>query len=204
MSKLSRGRFSLVILVLAALVLFVAGGGTDKGQGGPFNWTMALQEVKTGKLLPFSAPVKAKTGEQFRIIINPQADCYCYVIAENDNGDEVTVVYSGQIKANATWQSVDLLLTPPRGTISFFVVTSRNEQTDLSQKIAAFKANSGATQRRALMNQVFSIRSEVSKYKEAPEKPILMGAALRGAPDKSEGVEYSGLDTYVKTISIEH
>jgi len=193
----------LFILVLFAVILFISAGGAEK-QAKPFNWTMALQNVKTGETMPFSAPVQAGTGEQFRLILNPETACFAYVIAESATSDDLAVLYSGPLKAKEVWYSPDLLLSPPKGSESLFVVTSRGEQTDLAQRISAFKGNPGVTQRRALMNEIMRIRSDVSQFKEAPEKPVLMGAATRGAPNNAEGVEFSGLDTYVKTISIEH
>ena len=36
------------------------------------------------------------------------------------------------------------------------------------------------------------------------DKPVLKGSATQDDPDKSMGVEYAELETYVKTISIEH
>jgi len=106
--------------------------------------------------------------------------------------------------AKGEWVSPVMKFTDPPGLESLFIVVSREEQKNLAQRISAIKNNSGSTQKRALMNEIFKVRSDVSKFKETPEKPVLMGGATRGDPDKSMGVEYSGLETYVKTISIEH
>ena len=168
------------------------------------SWSLALQNVKTGDMVPFSAPVRSWNGEQFRLIVNPGAGCYCYVIYESPSGDDIAVLYSGAMKPGEQWFSPVMELTAPRGSESLFVVVSREEQKVLAQRISALSSATTATQRRALMNEIFRVRSEASKFKEEPEKPVLMGGASRGAPDKAQGVEYSGLDIYVKTISIEH
>ena len=191
-------------LILLSLVFFVAAGGAEKKQDKAFAWSMAVQNVRTGDLLPFSSPVQALTGEIFRLVINPGPDCYCYVIAESSGGEELVVLYTGPLKEGETWLSPELILAPPEGSESLFVVASRDEQTALNEKINAFNSNPGSAQRRALLNEVFRIRSEVSKFKEVPEKPISMGGSARGSPGKNEGVEYSGQDTYVKTVSFEH
>ena len=195
-------KFFLPAAALLCLVLFVSAGGAEK-QSRPFSWTLALQNVKTGELLPFAAPVKSETGEQFRLMVNPQTACYAYVIAESANTGDVTVLYAGSLKAGETWSSGVLVLSPPKGSESLFIVASLTEQAGLSKMISAFNSSPGVTQRRALMGEVMRIRGEVSLNKEAPEKPVLMGAASRGSIS-GEGVEFSGLDTYVKTISLEH
>jgi len=203
MKKNFFGKLIIPALVIFAVILFISAGGSEK-QDKPFNWTLALLNVKTGETLPFSAPIQSGTGEQFRVILNPDSACFAYVIAESSGSDDVAVLFSGPLKANEVWYSPDLVLSPPSGSESLFIVTSKGEQTDLAQRISAFNGNPGVTQRRALMNEVMRIRSGVSQFRESPEKPVLMGAATRGNPNKVEGVEFSGLDTYVKTISIEH
>ena len=170
----------------------------------PFSWSLGLQNVKSGDLVPFSAPIQSHTGEQYRIVITPGIGCFAYVIYESPNGEDVTVLYSGSMKNGEAWQSEVLELSPPKGSESIFVVVSRFEQKNLAARISVLENTTSPTQRRALMNEIFRLRSDVSKFKEAPEKPVLMGGAARGTPEKSQGVEFSGLETYVKTISIEH
>jgi len=195
-------KYLLISLIVIITMPIFAGGSQQDNQ--TLTWTLALQNVKTGDMVPFSAPVKSWTGEQFRFIIKPDADCFCYVIAESPDGDEVAVLYSGPIKNGDTWYSSVMQLAPPSGSESFFIIASREEQRTLAQRISALGANSTATARRALMNEIFRLRSEVSQLREGPEKPVLMGGSARGSQDKIEGTEFSGLGVYVKTVSIEH
>jgi len=169
-----------------------------------FSWTLGLQYDKTGELVSFTAPVKSSTGERFIIVINPTVNCHCYIVVESMNGNDAGILYSGPLKGGEIWHSIKIELMPPQGTESFFIVLSRTEQKNLVQRIQEFNNNSGSMQKRALMNEIFSIRNEVSRFKEAPEKPMLIGGVDRGNPEKSRGLEFSGLETYVKTISIEH
>ena len=199
----AKTRNLMLCLVLLSFVFFIAAGDAQAQQSKPFGWSLALQNMKSSDLVPFSAPIQSWTGEQFRIVINPESAIYCYVVVESP-GDEVGVLYSGPLKSGETWLSQVMELAPPKGEESLYIVASHEEQKTLAQRIAAFNANAGSTQKRALMTEIFRIRSEGSKFKEAPEKPVLMGGASRGTPDKSQGVQYSGLDTYVKTISIQH
>ena len=52
----------------------------------PFSWSLGLQNVKTGELVSFLAPVQSSTGETYRLIINTGIDCFAYVIYESPNG----------------------------------------------------------------------------------------------------------------------
>ena len=192
--------FTLMLMVFVLAVL----PASAQQQRGSFNWSLGLQNAKTGELISFSAPVQSSTGDQYRLVINPGTACYAYVLYESPNGDDVAVLHSGPIKAGEIWYSPIMQLSVPRGSESLFVITSKDEQSALAQRITAFNNNSGNSQKRALMNEVFKVRSDASKFKEAPEKPVLMGGASRGNPEKSQGVEFSGLTTYVKTISIQH
>jgi len=192
------------IVALLFIFIFCYTAGVFAQQTGSVTWTLALQNFRTNEMVSFSAPVQSWTGEQFRLVVNPSAACFCYVIYESPDGNDVAVLHAGPLKQGELWYSQILELAPPRGSESLFVITSREEQRTLSQRITAFKANSGATQRRALMNEIFRIRSDASRFREAPEKPVLMGGASRGNADQNIGVEYSGSEIYVKTISIEH
>ena len=192
------------VLVLFFLVFCLAAIPAQAQQNQPFNWSLALQNVRSGDLVPISGQIQSWTGEQFRLQIIPASSCYAYVVYESPGGDDVMILHAGLIKGGETWYSQVLELALPSGAESFFVITSREEQKTLAQRITAFSANSGSLQKRALMNEIYRLRRDISQFKEAPEKPVLMGGASRGSPDKNQGVEFSGLDTYVKTISIEH
>ncbi|MCL2128406.1 MAG: hypothetical protein FWH38_09140 [Treponema sp.] len=191
------------VLILAVPVFCIAAAAAP-AQGKSLNWNMGLLNIKSGEMVPFSAPVQSWTGEQFRIVIEPRAACFGYVVAESSEGDELAVLQAGPLKSGEAWQSEIMILSPPKGTESLFIIVSADEQKTLSQRISAMDNSPSTAQRRAVMTEIFRIRSDASKFKEAPEKPVLMGGASRGSPEKARGVEFSGLETYVKTISIEH
>ena len=196
-------RYRSLCFITLFLVLFVSAVSAGAKKEEAFSWNLALQNAKTGDLIPFSAPIHSWNGEKFRLIIEPGADFFCYVVSEGPNGEDVSVLYAGRLKAGETWFSPVLELQDPKGSESIFIITSGSEQKALGQKIAALNRGS-TTSQRALMNEVFSLRGEISKFREIPEKPIFMGGAARGSPDRNQGVEYSGSSAYIKSISIEH
>ena len=197
MSKIIRFFFFSILFCFGMVSAFAQ-------QSGSFSWILGLQNERTGDLVSFSAPVKSSTGERFRLVINPVVNCYCYIVIESSDGNEAGIIYTGSLKGGGIWHSTVIELTPPKGSESIFVVVSRSEQKDLYQRITAFKSNPGPTQKRAMMNEIFLIRNKVSQYREVPPAPLLMGGTIRGDQEKNQGLVYSGLDTYVKVISIEH
>ncbi|MCL2318677.1 MAG: hypothetical protein FWC45_01225 [Treponema sp.] len=72
----------LQFLFFAVIILFPVAASAQQAQAKPFTWSLALQNVKTGDMIAFSSPVQSWTGEQFRIIIEPDAACFAYVIYE--------------------------------------------------------------------------------------------------------------------------
>lgn len=191
------------VFIVLSLAFFIAAGGTEKQKEKAFAWSMALQNTRNGELVNFSAPVKSWNGEKFRLIINPEADCYCYVIAESAD-EEIAVLQAGPLQGREAWFSSEIALSPPKGSETLFVIASRGEQSSLSRVISAFKSSPGAAPRRALMSEVYRIRSENSQFREIPGKPVLIGGVARGTPGRDNAMEFSGMNTYVKTISLEH
>jgi hypothetical protein len=171
-----------------------------------FKWSLALLDIKSSEMIPFSDPIRSSTGERYQIIIKPEERAFCYIIYISPDGEDMAVLCSGgPLKGGEPWYSDILELAAPEGSESLYIITSLNEQKDLLQKIDDLKKNNGPRQRRALVNEINNIRSNVSKFREIPEKPVLMGGATRGSTsERNGGTEFSGLDTYVKIISIDH
>ena len=197
-------RKPIIKATIMLLAFCLTSGTVFAQQGNSFSWSMGLEDCKTGGLIPFSSPIQSRTGEQYVIQISADDECFVYVIYESPRGRDAYVIHSGTLNKGETWLSDFLQLAAPSGEESFFVIMSREEQKTLMQRITAFKVNPGNTQRRAMMTEVMRISSDSSKFREAPEKPVLMGGASRGDPENHRGVEFSGLETYVKTISIRH
>jgi len=169
-----------------------------------FKWSMALQNFKTGESIPFDAPIQSLTGEQFRLIVKVSAKSFLYVIAESHDGEDIEVLCSKQMKNGEIWQSEVMVLTEPHGTEFLFIIASLTEQKNLTQRVNALEKNYNNINKRALITEMNSIRSNISRFRESPEKPLIIGGSSRGNREKNQGVEFSGLGTYFKTISIEH
>jgi len=181
-------------------------------QNSSFNLTMSLQNVKTKEAIVFTGPIQSTTGEQFRLAIQPSAASYIYVIAESEsnggNDNDVAVFFDGPLKGGETWYSGNIILDPPRGTVFLYVIASMNEEKGLADIIKELKSKQqkkedDSRQRRLLRAEVDRIKSRISKFLEVPGIPVLMGGAVRGS-EEQRAVQFSGMETYVRVISIEH
>jgi hypothetical protein len=191
--------------ILLSLVFSGTAFADDKYPEKAFTWSLALQNERTGGYLPFAAPVRFAGGERFRLILNTEADCYLYVLAEVSAARDLAVLHSGPLKRGITWFSPVMAMSSMGGRESLYVVTSREEQATLAERINNFSGNGNTLHRRLLMNEVFRLRNEASQFKANPERPVLIkGSSTRDMYGSNEGMEFFGMATYVKTISFEH
>ncbi|AEF80371.1 hypothetical protein [Leadbettera azotonutricia] len=51
---------------------------------------------------------------------------------------------------------------------------------------------------------MYALRRDISRLDEKPEQPVYMGGTFRGTDFSIEGIMFSGVDVYVKTVSISH
>ena len=162
-------------------------------------WSMAL--IKGNSTLSFLQPVEMKDGESFNITIRPVQKCYAYIIVQ-DSEKQMMVFLDRSLAAGETWQTKPITLTLPAGTETFYVVMSLSEQKDLKRAIDNFNKENNSRTSRNLNTAVLEVRRSTSQFKENPEKPVNMGGAFRGT--ESVGTEFTGAETYVKTIVINH
>ena len=162
-------------------------------------WSLAL--LKNGEGIPFSRPVAMIDGDSFSIVLQTRQACYAYVVVQ-DSERQLIVLLNKRLTPNETWQTPVLMLTPPTGAETFHVIISQTEQTELKTAIDAYNRQNDTRTSRDLNSAIMGIRRAISALKENPEKPVGMGGAFRGRDPG--GTEFSGVDTYVKTIIINH
>ncbi|GHV88702.1 hypothetical protein AGMMS50267_10620 [Spirochaetia bacterium] len=170
------------------------------------DWSLALLNDRTGESLPFATPVNLKQGDRYRFLVETNTDCFCYVVGEV-SGDDMVVLRAQRLRARSLFYS-DIIHIPSNvavGSETFYIVISLTEQKPLLDKINVMqKGGTTVRNRRNVMNEIHNIRREISRFRETPETPVLMGGASRGVLSQIPAVHYSGLDTYVKVITINH
>jgi hypothetical protein len=133
----------------------------------------------------------------FSFRLKSGAGCFAYVVAEYSDGS-AAAFYSGALEAGETVDIGPVNISGPGGTETFYIIVSAAEQTVLDAAIAAY--TTGPDPERAVQgvaNEIFKLRRAVSRLNEKPEKQVSMG-------DGVNGLEFSGADAYVKTVTVEH
>jgi hypothetical protein len=155
----------------------------------------------------FARPIPLQNGNEFTLYINSDAPAYCYIIAR-DSENNAYVLHNAMLQKDEKLIVGPLEITPPEGQELFYVIMSTGPQKNLEARIRAFELNE--TSRAAaddLVNEVLSIRREISLLKESPEMPVFMGGSFRGEESEApepKGVKYSGTECYVKNIIVRH
>jgi hypothetical protein len=164
-----------------------------------FAWSLGL--IQDGRGLDFSRPVEMENGDVFSLEIVSQENCYAYIIIQ-ESDRTMGVVLDRRLRAGEEYSTGSIRLTPPSGSETFYIITSRTEQKNLRAAINAHGKQNTSRTARDLTTAVMEIRRGVSRLKENPEKPVAMGGAFRGT--ETNGTEYSGAGVYVKTVIINH
>jgi hypothetical protein len=185
-------------------VLFAAAVSAFAQSGRAFDWIIALVNQRSSVTISVDRPVLLETGEIFHFFIKSGADCFVYVIAQSSD-NSVFVFHENPLKRDEELRVGPAELTPPSGTETFFVVVSAVAQRKLEQALEVYqKSPNSPRAARAVMNEVFTIRRDISALNQNPEQPVYMGGAFRGGDTSIAGLMFSGSDVYVKTVNIGH
>jgi hypothetical protein len=196
------------MLRIMALVVALGVAGVASAQTG-YTWKMAVVKMENGKevSLPFTRPLKMVDGDQFFLVVVPEAQGNLLILYEDTTG-EVTEMYRGLVKSgqlvvlpgesDASGKPQAFAVSPPGGTEKLHVVISAKPQTALERLLPSLPGNS-----RKVLDAVTELKTSLSSLGEAPEKPAPMGGTHRGLADASM-TQFTGKDTYVRTIRFDH
>ncbi|MDR1238605.1 MAG: hypothetical protein LBK27_00665 [Treponema sp.] len=172
--------------------------------GGDFNWFMALLNQKGGVSVSVEKPMPMETGDILNFYIKSEAGCYFYLAAQTSD-NEVVIIHAGPLKTGEELQAGPVQLTNPGGTETFFFVMTMVRQRKLERAINAYTKKPGSIRAgRAVLNEIFALRRELSRLDEKPEQPVYLGGAFRTVDSAVEGMMFSGAGIYVKTLNISH
>jgi hypothetical protein len=189
--------FLLPLLLFAAVSAFAQSGRA-------FDWTIALVNQRQDAGISADKTIRMETGDIFHFLIKSGAACFVYVIAQGSD-NSVFVFHASPLEKDRELRVGPAELTPPEGTETFFVVMSAAAQRKLDQSLEAYKRNPGSPRAaRAVMNEVFALRRDISALDQNPEQPVYMGGAFRGGDIPVTGLRFSGSASYVRTFNISH
>jgi hypothetical protein len=189
--------FLLPALLFTAISVFAQPGWA-------FDWTITLVNQRRDAGISADKTIRMETGDIFHFLIKSGADCFVYVIAQGSD-NSVFVFHASPLEKDKELRVGPAELTPPAGTETFFVVVSAREQRKLDQALEAYKKNPNSPRAaRTVMNEVFTLRRDISALNQNPEQPVYMGGAFRGGDVSVAGLRFSGSDAYVRTFNISH
>jgi hypothetical protein len=136
-----------------------------------------------------------ETGDVFSFRLKSGAGCFAYVVAQYSTGS-AAAFYSEPLEAGKTVDIGPVDLSGPGGIETFYIILSSAEQAALGSAIAAYRIEPERAAR-SVANEIFNLRRAVSRLNEKTERQVSMG-------DGVTGLEFSGSDTYVKTVIVEH
>jgi hypothetical protein len=216
--KNAPGKVIFIFLYLAICLTTINAMARRSGQvqqadpENAFSWRLALMNLYDANSLDHSATVMARQSDEFKLAIESTVQCYLYVVAIVRPGNDVNVIYSGSLPQDRNWLSPVIRFTGLRAneTKELYIIVSRNEQAALSREISALGETLDVSQRRNVQTAIANIDAGTSGRREAPERPSLIAGVVRyqaRGPEGEDqdlipGIEYSGLETYVKKIDI--
>ncbi|MDR1862295.1 MAG: DUF4384 domain-containing protein [Treponema sp.] len=179
--------------VIAVSFLFAQAEKTgDEG----FEWSVGILNQKRKSEIALNRPVRMETGDVFSFRLKSGAGCFAYVVAQHSDGS--AAFYRGVLEAGKTVDAGPFDISGPGGAETFYIIACAAEQTALDAAIAAYKTAPDPDQAaRGVANEIFKLRRAVSRLNEKPEKQVSLGDGVRG-------LEFSGADAYVKTVTVEH
>jgi hypothetical protein len=200
--------------------------GVEKNVG--FRWAFGAMtgQANDRRLESVTQDRALKTGDQIKMLVEPQRQCFIYVIHHNSQ-DEVALLFpysleqferdyavSGRyyIPRGSTWYELDR--NP--GTEAFHVLASEQRLTELERLVGELQKADGPRKGELSKLVLAEIRNQKKQHRDlaAPaERPVNIGGAVRGFeksaaggyPDVSvlaQDVTANGF--YARTFTIDH
>jgi len=196
--------------VVSVLVFVLICGGVFAQNQNSIIWTMGVYKYIGDSdyqdYSPQRSYINMESGDEFYIYIRADSPGYYYIVQENT--DRTSSFHFGGPLAAGEYKYIledgeDFIVPAGTGVIRFQVVVSSSPIPKLEQywNQGAGRNFSGA-QHTDLINEITSIRNSTSTVSEAPEKPVVQAAVVRGKAWTAYQYEVRG--TYVRTIFIRH
>jgi hypothetical protein len=186
-----------IFLGMANLVL----AQSDEG----ITWKLAFLkgEIVSQTVPDLTKPVQMKDGEKFQLfihIVNPEARVY---ILYHGADDSIEVLSYELLPANTAYMLPSpyqtYTMTPPAGVEKIYVIVSKERQLNLENLLSKKKRDT-----KAILEELKAIQQKVLQIAEEPQKPVPIGGTVRGGAELLQATQYTGQETYVRIIRIEH
>ncbi|MGV8073953.1 MAG: DUF4384 domain-containing protein [Syntrophobacteraceae bacterium] len=199
-----------------------------QGENIKFLWAFGalVQDGSDRNFEPVTKDRSLKSGDKFKMLVEPHTGCYVYVIYNNSQDDVAllfpysTEMFSSErgvskkylIPENNTWFELDKNI----GTETFYLLASDSPLTELEILLTQFQTADAAAKpetAKQILGEIRRIKKERKEMAAPAERPVNLGGAVRGIekPQKTNlpdiasiAREISAVGFYGKTFTIDH
>jgi hypothetical protein len=193
-----------------------------------FRWALGAITVegKNYVLIPITKDTTLKTGDQFKIFLELQKDCFVYLISHSSQGSlqmlfpydfqqfvpKNDILKKNYIPKENKWFKLDQHV----GIETFYLLASAQRLNQLESLFGQY-VSAQSTQKEELKQKILAeiknLRWQNRKFKKHAERPVPIIGSLRGAGkvDKPESfdvadlaIEISAQNFYSRTFTIDH
>ena len=168
------------------------------------DWQLRFIKGRNRESMQINRPIRMETGEVFRLIIEADADSYCYVICY-DSERQIFVLHNQALKGGTEVSIGPIVLTEPSGTETIYVIMSFSRFADLERLITLYENSASRQNVTNLYREVIRLQNAASGLGEPAMAIISSGGTSRSAEEEQDfATKFTGKETYVRAISIRH
>ena len=196
-------------MALALMAFFMICTGISAQSRNHVVWQMALLKWDGSgyRSVPFQRPLDMVQDDSFQIKIQAEADCFCYVVMEDEKGVSDFVFNTPLKKGVAVIlpeEDDDFVIPVPgtSGTIQINVIVSVTPVSDLAALLQQYSGGQRtATLNGAIGDRLKSLKSIAATIPAEPVETVAMaGSETRGTFTTAS--QFKGQEIYVRTVII--
>ncbi|MFA6469451.1 MAG: DUF4384 domain-containing protein [Bacteroidota bacterium] len=215
----------IMFLLLQTTALAVMQTG-DSEENINYKWSFVAKvgPAAERKLAMVTRDTVLHSGDEFKMMVNLQKQCYVYVIHKSSS-NEISVLYPTSFEAQfeleknyylpkgRSWFKLDKNV----GIETFYLMASKERLLDLEQKMNSYIVASKEQQKEfaaAVVTEIKDIKKKFRSFQTLCERPISIAGNVRGTKKEEINIdkfdvatlatEISANNFYSKTITIEH
>ncbi|MFA6456959.1 MAG: DUF4384 domain-containing protein [Bacteroidota bacterium] len=222
--SISVSLFFMFLFIQSAAYAVMQTGDTEENINYKWSFVAKVGPPAERKLVMVTRDTVLRTGDEFKMMVNLQKQCYVYVIHKSSS-NELSVLYPTSFEAQfeleknyylpkgRSWFKLDKNV----GTETFYLLASRERLYDLEQRVNSYIVASGDKQKElaaTVVSEIKEIKKKFRSFQTLGERPISIAGNVRGTKkeeinlDKFDvatlATEISANNFYSKTITIEH
>ena len=172
------------------------------------DWQIQFLYGRARESMPIDEIIPMKTGDTFSLAVKADSDCYIYMLLY-DSGRRIHLLENQVLTRGKEENFPDtsqFQLSEPSGTETIYVIVSLSRLENLERMIENNERNPNSRQHENnLFREVTGLQSSVSRLGEPATEIIPSGGTSRSVVDeKNFATKFTGKETYVRTITINH